>query len=220
MKIKDLPRVERPREKLERYGPEKLSNAELLAILLGTGVKGLNVIRLSEKILKKFGDEGLARATVGDLKTTFGLGTAKSCEIAASMELGRRLLQKKQAVLLLSPKDVWNELKDLRGEKKEHFVVFFLDTRNQEIKREIISVGILNASLVHPREVFEPAVKYLAAQLIVAHNHPSDNPEPSEEDIVVTKKLREAGKILDIEILDHVVVSKSGFFSFKERSLL
>ncbi|MCX6741396.1 MAG: DNA repair protein RadC [Candidatus Parcubacteria bacterium] len=220
MRIKDLPKIDRPREKLERYGPERLSNSELLAILLGTGSKGINVVELSNKILKKFSGAGLAKATAKELKNTFGLGSAKACEIVACFELGRRLLQNKQSVLLLSPQDVWNELKDIRDNKKEHFVIFFLDTRNQEIKREVISIGSLNANLVHPREVFEPAVRHLAAQIIIAHNHPAGDPSPSQEDYDITKQLVDAGKILGIELKDHVIVSKTKFFSFADYKLL
>ena len=116
----------------------------------------------------------------------------------------------------MSPSDVWQELKDIRNRKKEHFAVFFLDARNQEIQREIISVGTLNANLVHPREVFEPAIAHSAAQIIVAHNHPSGNPEPSDEDRMITTRLADAGKILGIEILDHVVVTEHAFASFKD----
>ena len=220
MKIKDLPKVDRPREKLEKYGPERLSNSELLAILLRTGGKGVNVVELSNKILKKFSGDGLPKTTVKELKNTLGFGSAKACEIVACFELGRRLLQNKQSALLLSPQDVWEELKDIRDNKKEHFVIFFLDTRNQEIKREIISVGSLNTNLVHPREVFEPAVRYLAAQIIVAHNHPSDDPSPSQEDVVITKQLIDAGKLLGIELKDHVIVSKANLFSFAEHKLI
>lgn len=220
MKIKDLPKIDRPREKLEKYGPERLSDSELLAILLRTGNAGINVVELSNKILRKFSGAGLAKASVVELKNTFGLGTAKACEIVACYELGRRHLQSKKSVLLLSPKDVWDELKDIRVHKKEHFVIFFLDSRNQEIKREIISVGSLNANLVHPREVFEPAIRYLAAQVIIAHNHPSGNPEPSEGDSIITEKLINAGRLLDIEVLDHVIVSQKEFYSYKEHKLL
>jgi len=220
MKIKDLPKVDRPREKLEKYGPEKLSNSELLAILLRIGSKGLNVVELSRKILGKFSRNSLAKASFKDLKNTFGLGSVKACEIVACFELGRRFLQNKKSQIYLTPKDVWNELKDIRDNKKEHFVIFFLDTRNQEIKREIISVGSLNANLVHPREVFEPAVRHLAAQIILAHNHPAGTPAPSQEDLEITKQLTNAGKILGIEIKDHVIVSKANFFSFKEHKLL
>src|SRR3990167_3514832 len=151
MKMMDLPRVDRPREKLQKYGPERLTNSELLATLLGTGTKGVNVIELSTKILKKYSGADLPKATVKELHDTFGLGVAKACEIVACFELGRRLLQNKQSALLLSPQDVCDQLKDIRDNKKEHFVIFFLDARNQEIKREIISVGSLNANLVHPR---------------------------------------------------------------------
>jgi len=219
-KIKDLPKIERPREKLEKYGPERLSSSELLAILLRTGSAGVNVVELSNKILKKFSGDGLIKATVKDLKSTFGLGAAKACEIIACFELGRRLLQNKKSLLILSPQDVWEELKDIRDNKKEHFVIFFLDARNQEMKREIISVGSLNANLVHPREVFEPAVRYLAAQVIVAHNHPAGDAEPSDHDIEITKRLKEAGEVLGIELVDHIIVTKIGYTSFKEKRLL
>jgi len=214
--MKEVPKVDRPREKLAKYGPGKLSNSELLAILLRTGAKGINVVELSNKILKKFSGQGLNSAGYKELKNTFGLGPAKACEIIACFELGRRLLQNKKSVLILSPQDVWDELKDIRDHKKEHFVVFYLDTRNQEIQREIISVGTLNANLVHPREVFEPAIGHHAAQIIVAHNHPSGNTEPSPEDIAVTKRLKQAGELLGVELLDHIIITREKFASLKE----
>ncbi|MFH1610929.1 MAG: DNA repair protein RadC [Patescibacteria group bacterium] len=219
-KLKDIPKVDRPREKLVKYGPSKLCDSELLAIILGTGSKGVNVVELSKKILQKFNSQKLADATFKDLKNTFGLGEAKACEIVACFELGKRLLKGKKSVLILTPEEVFKELKDLRSNKKEHFVIFYLDSRNQEIQREVISVGTLNANLVHPREVFESAIKNNTAQIIVAHNHPSGDTEPSEDDLMITKKLVEAGKILGIEIIDHIVVTKNEFFSFKERELI
>ncbi len=219
VKIKDLPKVDRPREKLIQYGPEKLSNSELLAILLRFGPKGTNVLKLSQKILNQFKNK-LSDLKYGDLQNIHGLGPAKACEIIACFELGKRLLKDKKCQLILSPKTVWDELKDVRCQKKEHFVIFYLDTRNQEIEREIISIGSLNANLVHPREVFEPAIKHTAAQILIAHNHPSGNTDPSEEDIEITKKLVEAGKILGIEIIDHVVVSSESYYSFKEKKLI
>lgn len=215
-KIKDLHKIERPREKLERYGPGKLSNSELLAILLGSGTKKYNIIELSQKILSKFPNGQIVEASYEDLKKVYGLGPVKACQIIACFEFGKRMLKGKLAAFILSPEDVWKNLKDLRGHKKEHFVIFYLDSRNQEIQREIISVGTLNANLVHPREVFEPAVKNLCAHIIVAHNHPSGDPEPSEDDIEITKRLSEAGKILGIEILDHVIVAKNGYSSLKK----
>jgi len=218
--IKDLPKVERPREKLMQYGPGKLSNSELLAIVLRSGKKGENVIELANKILKRFSKDELPNLTFNDLKDYPGLGPAKACEIVACFELGKRLLKDKKAEIYLKPREIWEELKDLRDHKKEHFVIFYLDSRNQEIKREIVSVGSLNANLVHPREVFEPAVRNLAAQIILAHNHPSGDPEPSEDDLEITKRLVESGKILGIEVIDHIIITKTGFISFKEKNLI
>jgi len=205
---------------MEKYGPEKLSDAELLAILLRTGTKGVNVVEMAKKILRKFPNDSIASAGFQELRNTFGLGSAKAAEIMACFELGRRKLKDKKAALLMKPKDVWENLKDIRDHRKEHFIVFYLDTRNQEICREIISIGTLNSNLVHPREVFEPAVKNVAAHLIVAHNHPSGNPEPSDDDIEVTKRLSDAGKIIGIGLLDHVIVSKDRYFSLKDEGLM
>ncbi|RJR15024.1 JAB domain-containing protein [Candidatus Microgenomates bacterium] len=219
-KIKDLPRVDRPREKLEKYGPEKLTSSELLAILLRTGYKGISALELAKKILKKFDNENLTRATFKELKDTFGLGSVKTCEVIACFELGRRFLKDKQSILIISPRDVWVQLKDIRDNKKEHFVIFFLDSRNQEITREIISVGSLNENLVHPREVFEPAIRYLAAQVVISHNHPSGDPEPSEGDSIMTRKLIDAGKLLGIELIDHVIVAQKNYYSYREHNLL
>ncbi|NQU77179.1 DNA repair protein RadC, partial [Candidatus Falkowbacteria bacterium] len=171
-------------------------------------------------ILKLFCGEGLAKADIKELKDIFGLGEAKACEIVACFELGKRLLKNKKTVLLMTPEEVFIELKDFRNHKKEHFVIFYLNSRNQEIEREIISVGTLNANLVHPREVFESAIQHSAAQVLIAHNHPSGDPEPSETDLSVTKRLVEAGKILGIEVVDHVVIGKEGWASFKEKELI
>jgi len=218
--IKDLPRVERPRERLIQYGPEKLSHGELLAILLRSGKKGENVLELAHRIIKSFGIRELPGLTVNDLKDYPGLGPAKACGIVACFELGKRLLRDKKTQIYLTPKDVWEELKDVRNHKKEHFITLYLDSRNQEMKREIISIGSLNANVVHPREVFEPAVRNYAAHIIVAHNHPSGEPDPSKDDIEITRRLVEAGKILGIEVLDHIIVARNGFMSFKEKGLM
>jgi DNA repair protein RadC len=220
MKMNEIPIIERPREKLIHYGPEKLSDSELLAILLRSGKKGENVVELAHKLLKNFSAAGLPHLSYNELNKYPGLGPAKACEIVACFELGKRLLKGKKAGLYLRPEDIFTEMKDIRNHKKEHFVVFFLDSRNQEIKRETISIGSLNASLVHPREVFEPAVKHTAAHLIISHNHPSGDPNPSTEDLHLTRRLTEAGKIMGIEILDHVIVAKDRYLSFKEKGLL
>ncbi|MFA6383987.1 MAG: DNA repair protein RadC [Candidatus Omnitrophota bacterium] len=219
--IHDLPRVERPREKLIRYGPDRLTNAELLAVILRTGSRRENVLALAARILRVITFARLPHATRDDLARLSGIGPAKACGLLASVELGKRMFESKKAGIgqLLSPRDVFDGLRDIRESKKEHFVVFFLDTRNQQIKREIISVGTINASLVHPREVFEPAVKHLAVQVILAHNHPSGDLEPSEEDLDVNRRLTEAGKILGIEVLDHVIVTRTAFKSFRDGGL-
>ncbi|MEK7577512.1 MAG: DNA repair protein RadC [Patescibacteria group bacterium] len=220
VKIKDLPRVDRPREKLLKYGPAKLSTTELLAILLCTGIKGVNVIELSNKILKLVGTENIQHIAIADLRKIKGLGPVKCAEIIACIELGKRLLQEKQSLIAISPQAVFESLKDIRGLKKEHFIAIYLDTKNQEIAREVISIGTLNASLVHPREIFEPAIRNLAASIILVHNHPSGDTKPSEEDILVTKKLVDSGKLLDIHVLDHIIVSARGYMSCKEKGLL
>jgi DNA repair protein RadC len=220
MRIKDISKVDRPREKVKKYGINKLNNVELLALVLGTGRKGENVIELSRKILRTFSHEEFSSLLWNDLRCIKGLGEAKICTLLACFELGKRLVNHKKSVLILSSKDVWEEMKDLRGSKKEHFVSFYLDVRNQIIRRDIISIGNLNTSLVHPREVFEPAVKNLAAQIILCHNHPSGECEPSNEDLAITKKLIKAGEILGIEIVDHVVVTENKFFSMKEKQLI
>jgi len=220
--IHDLPRVERPREKLIKYGASRLSNPELLAIILRTGTKGENVLELSNKLLRKIKIENLPQANFSEFKQIFGIGSTKACELLACVELGRRIFLNKKINIgqLLSPQDVFDNLKDIRESKKEHFVVFFLDSRNQQIHREIISIGTINASLVHPREVFEPAVKHLAVQVILSHNHPSGDLEPSEDDLAVNQRLVESGKILGIEILDHIIVGPTGYLSFKEKAIL
>lgn len=220
VKIKDIPIVDRPREKLLKYGPSRLTTTELLAILLRTGIKGMNVVQLSNNILKLFGTNNVQHVTMDDLKKIKGLGPVKRAEIVASIELGKRLLKEKAPVQMMTPQAVFESLKDIRNLKKEHFVAIYLDTQNREIHREIISVGTLSASLVHPREVFEPAIRHLAASIIVAHNHPSGELKPSHEDILITKKLVDSGKLLDIHVLDHIVVTKSEYMSMKERNLL
>lgn len=210
-RIKDIYKFDRPREKMTKYGPGKLSDAELLAILLRTGTKDLNVLKLAQKILQKFKKEKFADVSINDLKNIHGLGLVKACEIIACFEFGRRMLKGKKAMTLLSPKNIWERMEDIRGSKKEHFVVFYLDSRNQEIQREVVSVGTLSESLVHPREVFEGAIKNNAASVIVAHNHPSGSLEPSEADIEITKKLIHAGKILDIKIIDHIIITNDAW---------
>ncbi len=205
-----------PREKLLKYGPDKLSDSELLALLLRTGKKGQSVTIFSKIILKDLLKIGVSNLTLKSLMNIQGLGLAKSCEILAALELSKRLLQGKKNTIIMSPKDVMLAMQDIVLSKKEHFVVFYLDSRNQEIIRDIISIGSLNNSFAHPREIFENAIKNNAASIIIAHNHPSQDPTPSNADIEITKRILEAGKILGIEMLDHVIVSKNKWWSWKE----
>jgi len=219
MKIKDLEKVDLPREKLAKYGSDKLKDYELLAILLGSGIKGLNVLELSKKILKAVEKAGIKNITLDNLLEIKGLGKAKASQVFALFELGKRLNTENKTEIL-SAQDVWKLSTDICESKKEHFVAFYLDTQNNLIERQIISIGTLNSSLVHPREVFKKAIQANAALVIVAHNHPSGDTEPSEDDLVITKNLAESGKILGIEITDHIIVAKDKFLSFKEHGLI
>jgi DNA repair protein RadC len=154
------------------------------------------------------------------LKKIKGLGAVKAGEIIACIELGKRLLKEKTPLKALSPQDIFDSMKDIRGLKKEHFIAIYLDTKNQEITREIISIGTLNASLVHPREVFEPAIRHLASSIILVHNHPSGDPTPSEEDMVTTKRFVEAGSILGISIFDHMIVTENKYISLRKEEVI
>lgn len=219
MKLKDLHKIYLPREKLEKYGPQKMHDYELLAILLGSGIKGLNVLELSKKIVKKIKTIGLTKLAIKDLLEIKGLGRAKAVQIFAALEFGNRYNAENKPEII-TPENVWNFCSDIRDLKKENFVAIYLDTQNHVIQKEIISIGTLNASLVHPREVFEPALKLSAASVIVTHNHPSGSLEASREDREVTKRLAEAAQLLGIELLDHIILTKQGYFSFQQKNLL
>ena len=187
---------------------ESMSNKELAMMALGLKEERNEITkRNAEKFTKELTSFDGYKPCLGD-----------PIEIQAIWEIAKRFAGKKTHIYL-KPRDIWEELRDIRGLKKEHFVVFFLDTKNQEIKREIVSIGTLNYNLVHPREVFEPAVKHLAGSIIIAHNHPSGCLEPSDDDIALTKRLIQAGKILGIEVLDHVIVTKESFTSMKSKGL-
>ena len=210
MKIKSLPKVDLPREKLEKYGVAKLADHELLAILLGSGIEGLNVLELSKRILKIISKDGVDKTTLEQLLKIKGLGKAKASQIISVIELGKRLHGVRNPEIL-SPDKIWAMSADFRDSKKEHFAVFYLDTQSKLIERQIISIGTLSASLVHPREVFEPAVRLSAASIIIAHNHPSGSLEPSQADLILTKKLKEAGELMRIRLESHVILSVSGY---------
>lgn len=221
-KIKDLPKIERPRERLIAKGAENLRDSELLAILLRTGRTGKNVIEIANQILSKNSKKRLLQMTYQDLLKINGIDSAKATTLLAAFELSMRALEVNDSNLpvISTPKDIVAQLIELRQNKKEHFVALYLNARNQLVYKETVSVGILNANMVHPREVFEPAVRYLAAQIIIAHNHPSGDPTPSEDDLDITRKLVATGKILSIEVIDHIIITKAGFISFKDKKLI
>ena len=222
MKIKDLPKIERPREKLVAKGAENLKDSELLAILLRTGRAGKNVIEIASQILAKNSKKRLLQMNYQDLLKISGIDSAKAVTLLAAFELSKRVLEVNDtsSPTISNAKDAVAQLTDLRDLKKEHFVVLYLNARHQLVHKETVSIGTLNANLVHPREVFEPAIKHSAANIIVAHNHPSGDSKPSEDDLEITKRLTEAGKIMGIEIADHIIVAKNSHLSFKEEYLI
>ena len=223
-KIMDRPLDERPRERLLRSGPQALNTAELLAILMRTGSSERSVLGLAEHLIHSFhGLRGVANASIEELQTIKGVGSVKAIEIMAAVEMGKRLsvLSVESRMCIRSPQDVSNLLMaEMRDLKKEHLKSILLDTKNRVLRAVTVSVGILDSSLVHPREVFKDAILASAASIIVAHNHPSGDPTPSQEDINVTKRLLEAGKIMGIELLDHIIIGDNRWVSLKERGHL
>ena len=221
--IRDLPAAERPRERLRSYGASHLSNAELLAIILRTGTPSESVLSLATRLLSQFGGlAGLARASYDELRSIYGFGEAKTAQLKASFELGRRLLslQENERATIRSPQDVANLLQgEMAFLEQEHLRVALLNTRNQVVSIHEVYQGNVNSAVIRAGEVFREAVRSNCPAIIVVHNHPSGDPTPSQEDIRVTEQLVEAGRILDIEVLDHVVVAQNGFMSLKERGL-
>ncbi|MBU2608925.1 MAG: DNA repair protein RadC [Chloroflexi bacterium] len=219
-----MPLSERPRERLQKYGAEALSAQEILAVILGRGVAGESVMVTGQRLLSQFGTlKGIAGASVEELSQIKGIGLAKAAQIKAAFELANRLdgySETGKKPVVKTPEDVVALLKGrLKDKKKEYFVVLLLDTRNQLIKASEVSVGSLDASIVHPREVFKEAIAGSAASVILAHNHPSGDPTASEDDISLTKRLAEAGEIMGIDVLDHVIIGDDNFLSLKREGL-
>lgn len=223
-RIREIPSDERPRERLIHFGAEALNTAELLAILLRTGTEQRSAVGLADFLLSHFsGIRGIAGATVEELAGVHGIGPAKAAQIKAAIEFGRRLVaaSPEERPRIRSPRDVYNLLgPSLRDERREHFVAVLLDTKGGVLRQRTVSVGDLSSSIVHPREVFAEAIRHGAASLIVAHNHPSGDPTPSPEDAAVTRRLVEAGELLGIEVLDHIVLGDNRWVSLKEKGLM
>lgn len=225
MRVKDLPLDDQPREKLYYRGPDSLSDAELLAILLRTGTAGKSVLNLAREIIKEFrGLPGLAEKQPQSLMKIKGIGKEKAAILSACFEICRRVTFQEKLFSkskITSPSDIAEIfIPLLRDDLKESFLIVCLNSANKIIKYERISVGTLNSSIVHPREVFKVAIECSSANIILIHNHPSGNCEPSGEDIAITKKLRAAGKALDIEVFDHIIVAGNSFFSFVESRII
>jgi DNA repair protein RadC len=222
--LRDMPEEDRPRERLQRCGAQALSNSELLAILLRTGTAAESAVHVAQRVLKETkGLRQLAGVSVEELTKIRGIGPAKAIQILAGIELGRRLsaTRLEETVTIRSPQDASVLLmEELRYLRKEHFVCLFLNTKNHVVGRETLSIGSLNASIVHPREVFLAAIQRSSASIICAHNHPSGDPSPSREDIEMTQRLAEAGQLVGIEVLDHLIIGDGSFVSLKEKGLM
>ena len=224
IRMKDVPMEERPRERLKRHGVERLANKELLAILLRTGNRRESALSLAEKLLARFGSlPNLAAASFEELTAVRGIGPAKAADIQAAFELSKRLAESRmefQGVVNCPADAAQLVLRELSLADKEHFVIIMLNTKNRVIAKKTVSIGHLQASLVHPREMFKEAIKRSSAALILVHNHPSGDLTPSKEDISTTERLREAGAVLGIDVLDHIIVGDNRYFSFREHGLL
>lgn len=221
--VHDMPKQERPRERLQRLGPDALSSHELLALIIGRGIPKRSVLDIAHELLRKFGSvQGISKATMEELSAINGIGTAKAAQIKAAFELAKRqdLEQDIPPYTVNNPQILVKAIRaTIQDKAKEHFKLVLLNTRNKVTGIIPISIGTLNASLVHPREVFKEAIHGNAASVILVHNHPSNDLEPSEEDIRLTRRMVEVGCIMGIEVLDHIIISKNDFLSMKARGL-
>ncbi|PAB61377.1 hypothetical protein CCE28_02810 [Anaeromicrobium sediminis] len=223
--IKDMNKEERPREKIVNMGVNSLSNAELLAVIIRTGTKEASALDLAQRILAidEKGIGYLQNCTIEELSKIKGIGKTKACQILSSIELGKRLARSvnKRNINIKSPKDIASMyMEEMRCYNKEYFKTILLNTKNKIISTELISIGTLNSSLVHPREVFVQAIRRSASSMILLHNHPSGDVSPSKEDINITKRLIEVSHIVGIEILDHIIIGDGSYYSFKESFII
>jgi len=218
MKIKEIPLAGRPRERFLKHGPEVLSDAELFAILLRTGTRGENVVDMSNRLIAEYSLDKLFDCSLKELQEIKGIGPSKAMQILAMSEILKRIHLSEHPIKKIScAEDVFNLMYDkLKDKKEEHFYVLMLNNQNNIITEQEISKGILDASIIHPREVFRPAIKNAASKIILVHNHPSGNPEPSEEDLEITRRLVSSGEELGITILDHVIIGRNSYWNWIE----
>ena len=222
LRVSDLPRGVRPREKMIQGGPRGLSHVELLAVILGTGTRRENVLKVAERLIRRYGVVALRALTVREWMGNPGIGEARACRLAALFELARRVEKagSREAPRIAGPQEVYAQARDLCHAKKEHLLGLYLDSQNHLLARETISIGSLNTTRTHPREILQPAITHLALGFILVHNHPSGTLVPSSDDIEFTRAIGRAGELMGIPLYDHVIVSRSGFVSMKEKGLL
>ncbi|HYD35730.1 MAG TPA: DNA repair protein RadC [Vitreimonas sp.] len=220
MKISDLPTHSRPREKLIEKGITGLTSAEVFALILRTGYHGKSAVEVAQRILRTYTLEQLSKLSLTELSEIKGIGPSRASNLMAAFEIGRLIINYDHQVRISAPKDIYQLCQNLLAKKQEHLVAFYLDARSQLIAQETLTVGTLTSGIVHSREVFAPALRHRAACIILAHNHPSQDTEPSLDDIQATEKLIDAGDLLDIPIIDHVIVSRRGWTSLREQKLI
>jgi DNA repair protein RadC len=215
------PAIARPREKLLKYGHRALTNTELLAVLLGNGVAGGNVLKVAEDLMRRHGAEALPGLGLDAWRTTRGVGTVKACQLTAAFELARRILVRPEAEFRVSsPREAYELVRDLKRARREHLVGLYLDAQNHLIRRETISIGALNTTRTHPREILQPAILHSALAVVLVHNHPSGSLEPSRDDVDFTRSIARAAELIGVGLTDHLIVSPRGFVSLKERGVL
>jgi len=217
-KLKEIPEFDRPREKLVRKGIHSLSNEELLMVILGRGMPGIDVRTLAKTILKEV-EKDPENISLDKLESIKGIGLAKASQILASFEFARRYLVK-EGVKIQRTDDVLNLVEDIRIKKQEHFITITLDGASNLIERRTVFIGTVTESIIHPREIFADAITDRASGIIFVHNHPMDDPQPSEVDITITQRLCEVARLIGIEVIDHIIVSKDDYFSFQSEDVL
>lgn len=217
MRIKDIPLENRPRERMKKLGLSSLSDAEVLALILQKGTRTDNVIDMSNKLIAKYGLEKLSSLSLTELSSIDGIGEAKAIQVLATFELSKRIKRINHSIFN-SAKDVYEYLgPKMQDLKQEHFIVLLLDIKNKLIKEETVFIGTLDAALIHPREIFKSAIRESAASIILVHNHPSGNPEPSDQDLIYTGLLKSAGRSLNIKVLDHVIIGNGVHWNRTEK---